>query len=80
MIINLITNGLFKVFNYNGMVITVPRWANWVAVDMDGALYAYDIEPFVNYRSEFWSSEGVPVLLGYVDLESADWRKTLMQC
>ena len=46
-----ITNGPFKAFNYHGMVITVPRWANWVAVDMDGALYACDIEPFVNYRS-----------------------------
>lgn len=76
----LISFGVFKAFNYHGIVISVPGWAKWVAVDMDGALYAYDKEPFVNHRSEFWSSEGVPILLGYVDLESADWRKTLMQC
>ena len=76
----LISLGGFKVFNYNGIVITAPGWVRWVAVDMDGSLYGYDIEPFINHGSEFWSSEGTPTLLGYVDLEFADWRKTLMRC
>nr|DAE33521.1 MAG TPA: hypothetical protein [Caudoviricetes sp.] len=76
----LITKGVFKVFNYNGVVITAPGWAAWIAVDMDGALYVYDNEPFISDGNEFWSVDGTPDLLGYVDLDGADWRKTLMKC
>ena len=79
-IMKLITNGPFKVFNYEGMVITAPSWAKFIAVDMDGAIYAYDITPFISHRSEFWSSEGTNILLGYADLDGADWRDTLMKC
>lgn len=74
-----ITNGPFKAFNYHGMVMTAPCWAKWIAVDMDGAVYVYDAEPFICGSNEYWSVEGTPHLLCYVDLEGADWRKTLMQ-
>lgn len=34
-----------RTFNYLGFPVTVPSWANWVATNADGAVYAYHACP-----------------------------------
>lgn len=65
----------FKTIKYFGIVISVPEEVLYVAVDEDGEVYGYEIEPHYNIHS--WDAYYNNHFLGVVDLEGMDWKETL---
>jgi hypothetical protein len=49
--------GKTKIVEYLGNLYEVPMWANFIAADLDGDLWAYENRP-VWVRVEYWPGRG----------------------
>lgn len=76
-VINLIETELTEV-NVFGIDLTLLAEINWVAIDRDGSLYAYDERPTPS--ADIWLGTGdLAISIGKVEFpEDTDW-KTLVQ-
>ena len=36
--------------------IEIPNWVNWIAVDKDGSVFGYLIEPYKVLKGRWWGS------------------------
>lgn len=65
-----------KTVTYFGREVTVPTFVNWLAVDSDGQLFGYEVEPQSNanfWQEVFFDSD---VFICKVDLQDTDWKTT----
>ena len=67
----------FKVVSFAGSTVSVPYWANHIGADADGAVYVYSGNPVETTSGWYNEDLGPYQVIGYVDLEGADWRTTL---
>ncbi len=66
-----------KTVTYFGHQITVPDWAQWVAIDSDGLVYAYQAEPQQGAESWYIADKfDAYVQLGGAWLENIKWQET----
>lgn len=73
-----------KLVSYKGSDIFVPVWTNWVAIDTDGAILAFEGKP-VNFEmgkpsySGWWeSNSGELLYIGKAEFEAnEDWKQSL---
>lgn len=52
----------YKIPGFEIDLTSLPDWANWVAVDFSGAVYAYEMEPVFdkdNSEDDVWANQGV---------------------
>lgn len=72
--------------------IVVPEWANWIAIDKSGAVFAYENEPRISTMPfvDSWTNTGVDEtpdredrfrLVRHIDFEPGDpdWKETLQK-
>jgi len=43
-----------KKITYNSAELNVPDWANWIAQDKSGSIYAYECEPIFSVQDDCW--------------------------
>lgn len=67
----------FKVVEFAGQLLSVPAWGASIGADSDGAVYVYSGKPIETDTGWYNSDFGPYQVIGYVDLEGADWRTTL---
>ncbi|UPT52949.1 hypothetical protein [Hafnia phage yong3] len=69
-----------KLANFHEVIVSVPLWANWLAADANGKVYAYKGRPEISYLAcdEEWLSSEYCDFVTEVDLEGMDWKDTLV--
>ena len=65
-----------KAVNFHGILVNVPVWVNWLAVDSDGELMGFSTKP--SYAHFCWEGDEKEHI-GYMDLENTVWEHTLME-
>ncbi len=71
-----------KKVNYFGLIIVIPWFANYLAVDQDGTLNAFQNKPILNEKGLFWWTDPTCEQfqqIAVVDLEDMDWKETLIK-
>lgn len=71
-----------KKVNYFGFIIIIPWFANYLAVDQDGTLNAFQNKPELNEEGFFWWTDPTCEQfqqVAVVDLEGMNWKETLIK-
>lgn len=58
----------------DGCLVSIPAWANWVAVDKSGAMYAYENEPY-RFEDGRWYADGRSKQLCYLKDPAKNWER-----
>lgn len=69
-----------KTVVYLGHLFTVPNWINYMAIDGNGNVNGYDVEPYiVDENYDFWSySNGDFECVGFYEYEG-NWKESLRE-
>lgn len=70
----------YKTVMFYGNVIRINAYANWIAVDENGDMRAFEKEPHAG--SYIWESDSAAIwrLESYVELEGDNWKEILVYC
>lgn len=70
----------YKTVMFYGNVLRINAYANWIAVDENGDMRAFEKEPHAG--SYIWESDSAAIwrLESYVELEGDNWKETLVYC
>ena len=72
----------YRLVNVYGLTISVPRKAKYIAVDENGAIYSYEVKPFVEEGGLVWNlpDDECWVLGEHGSIEYiGDWTKSLIE-
>ncbi|WP_387468509.1 hypothetical protein [Photorhabdus sp. RM323S] len=69
-----------RTVKYFNVQVEVPYWAQYLAADADGELWAYELEPrfFGSYWMEDDENESGSVKIAMLDLGVVNWKYTLV--
>lgn len=63
-----------KTIKFRGDLYNVPEWVNFMAVDRDRTVYAYEKKPFAGTAGS-WETEGQ--YMKAVPMDLGNWRHTM---
>ena len=67
-----------KTVNYRGKQYTVPDWVKFIATDLNGSIFGYEMKPAIDEKEDFFEmTAGRTICLGWPTIE--EWRDTLQE-
>ena len=75
----MLTTSRHRVVIFHDLQLIIPAWANYVAVDSDGSVWAYEDPPVIVDDYEWRRVTGTYTAVCDVELaHNEDWRKMLL--
>lgn len=69
---------LLKQVVYKGQKLSIPSWAQFIAVDEDGSCAVFFRKP-AQFNGCFYDSANTPIssaIVAWVDLQGEDWKES----
>lgn len=58
----------------DNQLVHIPEWANWIATDKNGGVYAYAERPVVFMEDRRWYSDARSERLAYLKDQAEQWQ------